>query len=120
MVVPETIAFGHARVVEPAVVPAVRFGVAVGEGKIGGLAVVVPRHMVKVIAVHVYTKLWPTNAERMDFTKKEEIRRPGNVTRFSEHAIPRVGLIVVSRTRPANECVHTVVLRTKEKQAALF
>ena len=73
MAVPKAVGFRHARIVESCVVPAVRFRMPIREGKIGWLAVVVARDVVKVVAFHMHTKLRPANAERVDFTEEKEI-----------------------------------------------
>jgi hypothetical protein len=47
--------------------------------------------------------LWPANA-KVDFTEEKEIRRPGYITRFLEHAIGRVWFIMVSQAVSRQTC----------------
>ena len=49
-------------------------GVPTRKGKVGRFAVKVPGHVIDVVAVHVHAELGSANAERVDLTKREELR----------------------------------------------
>lgn len=71
--VPEPIGFGKSRIIKFAIRPPMRLGVPIRETKRRAFSVIITRHMIGVVTVHVDAELGTTDAEGVDLPKQEEL-----------------------------------------------
>src|SRR6266576_1186774 len=103
VVMPATVTFRHAGIVEFSTEPFVRLGMSVGEGKNRNLPVLVSGVVIHLCGIHVDPELRTTNAVGMNFAKNENVRRPTHRGGFLEYLVTAAGFVVPRVAFPGHE-----------------